>query len=211
MIQGETMIAALLVIGVNGVVASAVGTATLSPAKARGNPAAGKDKAVACAGCHGADGNGGANPAWPKLAGGDVAYLTKQLADFKSGARKDPVMSALAAPLGEQDVLDLAVYFASLPRRRAQRAAVVKDAERIYRSGVVARGVTACATCHGPKGRGAPPRYPRVSGQSQAYLQKQLLAFRSRARANDGDTMTRVASPLSETEIAALAGYVAGL
>ena len=79
---------------------------------AAGDAAAGKSKSAVCAACHGPDGNS-ANPLWPKLAGQHAPYMVKQLKDFKSGARKDPVMAPMAAPLSDQDMENLAAYFAS--------------------------------------------------------------------------------------------------
>lgn len=185
----------------------------LPAAAASGNPAKGQAKAAACAGCHGADGNGGADPTWPKLAGQDADYTAKQLADFKSGARKDPIMAGMAAPLSAQDMKDIGAYYAGLkPRAGAARdAALAKAGEKIYRGGNAKMGVTACTSCHGPSGHGIPPRYPRVSGQGAAYTAKQLLAFKTGARANDGDTMTRIAFRMSEHEIKAVSEYMAGL
>ena len=81
-------------------------------AGAAGVAAAGKSKSAICGACHGADGNS-ANPLWPKLAGQHAPYLVKQLKDFKSGARKDPVMAPMAAPLSDQDMENLAAYYAS--------------------------------------------------------------------------------------------------
>jgi cytochrome c553 len=185
----------------------------LPVAAAPGNPARGQGKAAACAGCHGADGNGGADPVWPKLAGQEADYIAKQLADFKSGARKDPIMAGMSAPLSAQDMKDIGAYYASLKRKAgaARDAALAKAGEKIYRGGNAKMGVTACMSCHGPSGHGIPPRYPGVSGQSAAYAEKQMLAFKIGARANDGDIMTRIAFRMSEHEIKAVADYMAGL
>ena len=180
---------------------------------ANGNIAAGKAKAVVCAGCHGADGNGGADPLWPKLAGQDASYIAKQLSDFKSGARKDPIMTGMAAPLSAADIANLAAYFASLPTRpgAAKNAELAKQGEKTYRGGNAKTGVSACMSCHGPSGHGIPPRFPKVSGQNAAYTQKQLLAFKAGTRSNDGDIMTRIAFRMSEQEIKAVSEYMAGL
>ncbi|MEK7815989.1 MAG: c-type cytochrome [Pseudomonadota bacterium] len=186
----------------------------VSPVQAAsGSPAKGQVKAAACAGCHGVDGNGAADPVWPRLAGQDADYIVKQLADFKSGARKDPIMAGMAAPLSAQDMKDIGAYYAGLkPRAGAARdAALAKAGEKIYRGGNAKMGVTACTSCHGPSGHGIPPRYPRVSGQGAAYTAKQLLAFKTGARANDGDTMTRIAFRMSEHEIKAVSDYMSGL
>jgi cytochrome c553 len=180
---------------------------------ANGNVAAGKEKAVVCAGCHGADGNGGADPLWPKLAGQDASYLAKQLSDFKSGARKDPIMTGMAAPLSAADIRNLAAYFASLKGKpgAASNAELAKEGEKIYRGGNAKTGVSACMSCHGPAGHGIPPRFPKVSGQNAPYTQKQLLAFKAGTRTNDGDIMTRIAFRMSEQEIKAVSEYMAGL
>ena len=176
-------------------------------------PAKGQVKAAACAGCHGVDGNGGADPVWPRLAGQDADYTAKQLADFKSGARRDPIMAGMAAPLSVQDMKDIGAYYASLkPKAGAAKSVeLAKLGEKLYRGGNAKMGVTACMSCHGPSGHGIPPRYPRVSAQSVAYIEKQMLAFKSGARANDGDIMTRIAFRMSEHEIKAIADYMAGL
>jgi len=186
----------------------------VAPAQAaNGNIAAGKEKAVVCAGCHGADGNGGADPLWPKLAGQDASYLAKQLTDFKSGARKDPIMSGMAAPLSAADIKNLAAYFASLKAKPgvAKNAELAMQGEKIYRGGNAKTGVSACMSCHGPSGHGIPPRFPKVSGQNAPYTQKQLLAFKAGTRTNDGDIMTRIAFRMSEQEIKAVSEYMAGL
>jgi len=92
-----------------------VAVATLAVAGnvlAAGDAAAGKSKAASCAACHGPGGNS-VNPIWPKLAGQHAAYIVKQLKAFKSGARKDPLMSPMSAPLSDQDMENLGAYFAS--------------------------------------------------------------------------------------------------
>lgn len=95
---------------------SLLGIVALSAnAHAAGDVEAGKAKAAVCAACHGVDGNGGANPLWPKLAGQHAPYLAKQLKAFKSGERKDPVMAPMAMPLTDADIENLSAYFASLP------------------------------------------------------------------------------------------------
>ncbi|MBI3571531.1 MAG: cytochrome c4 [Gammaproteobacteria bacterium] len=180
---------------------------------APGSPAKGQTKVAACAGCHGADGNGGADPVWPRLAGQEADYIAKQLADFKSGARRDPIMAGMAAPLSAQDMKDIGAHYASLkPKAGAAKSVeLAKLGEKLYRGGNAKTGVSACMSCHGPSGHGIPPRYPRVSAQSTVYTEKQMLAFKSGARANDGDIMTRIAFRMSEHEIRAVADYMAGL
>lgn len=185
----------------------------IAPVHAGGNVAAGQSKAGICAGCHGADGNGGADPLWPRLAGQDPDYIAKQLADFKSGARKDPIMSGMVAALSAADMKNLGAYYASLKAKpgAARDAQLAKQGQKIYRGGNAKMGVSACMSCHGPSGHGIPPRFPKVSGQNTAYTQKQLLAFKAGNRANDAETMTRTAFRMSEQEIKAVSEYMAGL
>lgn len=94
------------------IMALVLATAT-GQAMAAGDIEAGKTKAMACAGCHGANGISN-NDMWPNLAGQKAAYTAKQLRSFRDGTRADPVMSGMAKPLSDQDILDLAAYFASL-------------------------------------------------------------------------------------------------
>ncbi len=177
------------------------------------NIAAGKAKSQVCQGCHGADGNS-ISPMYPKLAGQSPEYLTKQLSDFKSGVRKDPIMSPMAAPLSPSDIQNVAAYFASLPTKPGVAVGdknTIELGKKIYRGGNAKTGVSACMSCHGPSGHGIPPRFPRVSGQHAAYTQKQLLMFKNSTRNNDNNVMTRIAFRMSEDEIKAVSEYMAGL
>jgi len=181
--------------------------------QASGDAAAGKEKSATCAACHGPDGNS-VNPIWPKLAGQHQDYLYKQIMDFKTGARTDQTMTAMAAVLSEQDAADLAAYFASQQQDGgAADPQQVKLGEKLYRGGNPATGVAACTACHGPAGAGnAPAKFPVISGQHAAYVEKALKDFRSAGRANDMNQMMQgVAAELSDEEIAAVAQYVQGL
>ncbi len=180
---------------------------------AAGNAAAGKARSAVCAGCHGADGNSPA-PNFPKLAGQDAAYVAKQLADYKSGARKDPIMAGMAAGLSKKDMEDLGAFYSiqkRTPGMASGNAETLKKGERLYRGGNAKFGVTACMSCHGPSGAGIPPRFPAVGGQHAAYSQKQLADFKSGARNNDSNVMTMIAFRMSEAEIRAVSEYMAGL
>jgi len=187
---------------------------TLTPvALAAGDKEAGKAKSQACAACHGADGNS-LNPEWPSLAGQVSGYITKQLTDFKAGARVNPIMQGIVASLSPQDMSDLDAYFSDLPRKKGE-AKGDKDllalGEHLYRGGNAKTGVSACMSCHGPSGDGIPPRFPSVSGQLPGYTKKQLLDFKRGVRANDAEIMTRIAFRMSEQEIEAVSQYMFGL
>ena len=183
-------------------------------ATAAGNKEAGQAKSATCMACHGMDGNS-ANPEWPSLAGQHASYITKQLKHFKANERSNPLMSPMAMMLGDQDVEDLAVYYASTTLRPTGETepSKVKLGERLYRAGNPAKGVPACAGCHGPTGAGNPgAAYPRIGGQHAVYAAAQLRAYKSSARATDPNSMMRaITTRLSEDEIDAVASYLQGL
>lgn len=187
---------------------------SVSPTFAAGDAAAGKAKAVMCASCHGADGNS-VNPDWPKLAGQHAGYIAKQLADFKKGKeRNNALMAGMVASLSEDDMANLAAYFASQTRTMGEAdPALVDLGEKIYRGGNKTSGVAACMACHGPNGAGNPQaHFPALSGQHAKYVATQLKAFRSGARSNDAGAMMRnIAAKMTDQEIEAVASYVQGL
>ncbi len=185
---------------------------------AGGDAEAGKAKAMVCGGCHGMDGNSGVAD-FPKLAGQNERYLAKQIRDIKGDAdgvrRAVPVMAAMVAALSEQDINDIAAFYAAqVSTPGVAKADLVELGERIYRAGNRETGVAACTACHAPRGTGnAPAGFPRLSGQHPQYLAKQLQDFRNGTRNNDGDgrMMRDVARFLSDEEIRAVASYAAGL
>jgi cytochrome c553 len=186
----------------------------LNLAQAAGNAEQGKSKSAVCAGCHGADGNSPINPVWPKIAGQHPQFIEKQIKDFKSGARKDPMMSPMAMPLSDQDVADLAAYFSSQPRKIGTAdAKMVSVGEALYRAGNPDTGVAACMACHGPTGVGNPlANFPAIGGQHAAYVEKALKDFRAKNRTNDtGNMMQGVTNRMTDKEIAAVAQYIQGL
>lgn len=167
--------------------------------------------AAVCVACHGADGNSGA-PENPKLAQQHPEYLVKQLQEFKSGKRKNPVMQGFASALSDDDMKNIA-YWVTANKAKAGFAKdkeLVALGERIYRGGVQDRQIAACAGCHSPNGAGIPSQYPRLGGQHAQYTAAQLTAFRDGARKNSLP-MSQVAAKLNDREIRALADYIAGL
>jgi cytochrome c553 len=182
--------------------------------QAAGDVEAGKTKSASCAACHGPDGNSPNNPVWPKLAGQHPGYLEKQLMEFKSGDRKDPTMTGMAAPLSEQDMADLAAYFSSQQKQvGAADPDKVEAGEQLYRAGNAQTGVAACMACHGPAGSGNPAaKFPALAGQHAPYVEKALKDFRSGSRTNDLNKMMQgVAERMTDAEIAAVAQYIQGL
>jgi cytochrome c553 len=164
-----------------------------------------------CAACHGADGNS-AITLNPKLAAQHPEYLEKQLTEFKSGKRANAVMSGMAAGLSEQEIKDIAAYFAAkkLNLAQATKNGAGSLGEKIYRGGIAATGVPACASCHSPNGAGLPKQFPRLQAQHADYTLAQMKAFRTAERAN-APMMMAIAAKMTDAEMAAVADYIQGL
>jgi len=165
----------------------------------------------ACASCHGAGGNS-TIVANPKLAGQVGTYLHKQLVDFTTPNRNQPVMTTYARMLSEEEKQNIAAWLATQqPKQGAARNKDTLDLGRkIYRGGIAERGVAACASCHGATGSGIPAQYPRLAGQHQDYTIAQLQAFKTNAR-NNSPQMGTLAKRMSDDEMKAVADYIAGL
>lgn len=190
--------------------AFAQGSAPAQPAKpdlAKGEAS----YAAVCAACHAADGNS-TIAVNPMLAQQHPEYLVKQLKEFKSGKRADPVMQGMAAMLSDDDMRNVAAWLASQKAKEgfAKDKDLVSLGERIYRGGIQDRHIAACAGCHSPNGAGIPAQYPRLSGQHADYTVKQMVAFRDGTRANNA-VMQGVAAKMNDREIKAVSDYIAGL
>jgi len=200
--MNKLLVSLLLTLGITGV------------AHAAGDAAAGQAKAAVCGACHGPDGNSMA-PNFPKLAGQGEKYLGKQLHDIKSGKRQVLEMTGLLTNLSDQDLADIAAYFAS--QKGSVGAAdpkVVARGEELFRGGKLDQGMPACTGCHSPNGAGnAAAGFPHLGGQHAQYVAKQLTDFREGNRTNDGDTlvMRSIAAKLSNKDIEAVSSYIQGL
>ena len=180
---------------------------------AAGSVEAGRQKAATCVVCHGPDGNSN-NPTWPNLAGQHAEYTRKQLEDFRAGHRKNDQMTPMAMGLSDQDIADLAVYYASLkPRTGQTRPESLEAGEYLYRAGDTTKGLAACMACHGPDGTGNPAAsYPRINAQHAEYTVLQLKAFKAEERVNDRNGIMRdIAGRMSNDGIEAVADYLQGL
>lgn len=180
---------------------------------AKPDPAKGQALSAACAACHGADGNS-VIALNPSLAQQHPAYIAKQLANFKSGARANAIMAGMAAGLSPEDMAHLGAWFGSQKQRpaAARDRDLVEKGRALYRGGDASRGLPACSGCHSPNGAGVPGQYPRLAGQHPEYTVTQLKAFRAGERANDNAAMMRtVASRLTDAEMAALAEFLAAV
>jgi cytochrome c553 len=166
---------------------------------------------TACVACHGAAGNSTIAQN-PKLAGQHAEYIAKQLADFKSPQRNNPVMSAIAKSVTDEDAKNIAAFLDKQAPKQgaAKNKDIVEAGKKIYRAGIAEKNVPACAGCHGPAGAGIPAQFPRLAGQHQDYTVAQLTTFRSGARKNSPQ-MTTIAKRMSDDEIQAVADYIAGL
>ena len=166
---------------------------------------------TACITCHGPKGQS-AIGTWPKLSAQHAAYTAKQLKNFKEGTRANPIMMGMAATLTEQDMQNIAAYLVKQPASQgvAQDKETIALGQSIYRGGIAAKGVPACAACHSPTGAGIPSQYPRLGGQWAEYTNAQLLAFREGVRKNSTQ-MTTIATKLSDQEMKAVSDYMAGL
>jgi cytochrome c553 len=181
---------------------------------ARGQPIA----STVCGACHGPDGNSqlAANP---KLAGQHADYLLKQMKNFKAAdgkqpERTNPIMNGMIAAFDDGQMRDLAAYFSSQTQKgeTAKNRGTIELGQKLYRGGDQAKGLPACAACHGPTGAGIPAQYPRIGGQFAEYTEAQLKSFREGTRANDPNQMMRmVAIKMTDVEIKAVADYIAGL
>lgn len=193
-----------------------------------GDPEAGERKAATCAACHGQDGNNiMAN--YPRIAGLGENYFIKQLHDFKSGARDNALMRSQVANLSDQDIKDLAAFYAAqVPETGAADPEWVELGERLYRGGSIEDRIPACTGCHGPAGEGLDAAaWPRLAGQNPVYTEEQLRAFRAAGRNDLGDNIVKrqndgnspdeigmmqdIAARLSDTQIKALSSFISGL
>ena len=200
--MNKVLVSLLLTLGITGF------------AQAAGDAAAGEAKVAVCGACHGVDGNSAA-PNFPKLAGQGERYLLKQLQDIKSGARPVVEMTGLLDNQSEQDLADMAAFFAS--KKMSVGAAdpqLVERGEALYRGGKLEEGMPACTGCHSPNGAGLDAAgFPQLGGQHAGYVAKQLTDFREGDRSNDGDSMIMrsIAAKLSNKDIAAISSFIQGL
>ncbi|MCU7647026.1 c-type cytochrome [Pseudomonas piscis] len=172
--------------------------------------------AAACMACHGADAMGLAPAGFPRLAGLPAEYLSKQLHDFRSGARTSPVMQPLAKVLTEDEISAVTATLAAMPASKTLATSRAQPAvgvgERLALRGAWDRQVPECVSCHGPGGAGVGQAFPPLAGQPASYLVAQLNAWREGTRHNDpNDLMGHIAKSLSAEEVTAVADYFANL
>jgi len=193
----------------------AVSSLTMAGSALAGDAVAGKAKSAACGGCHGFDGNS-LIATYPKLAGQNEAYITKQVKDFKAdSSRKNELMKGMVAALSDEDAADIGAYF----QAQSVNAVATFDESKIaagreiYKGGNLQTGIPACQACHGPKGSGtAGIGYPQLGGQYVDYTLAQLKAFKNGSRTNDDKELMRsIVAKMSDEDMAAVANYIASL
>lgn len=172
--------------------------------------------AMPCVACHGADGLGLAAAGFPRLAGLPAAYVRKQLTDFSSGARSNPVMQPLAKALTEAEIAAVSQAVAAMPfpaPATVPRSEMPGNAaQKLALQGAWERQIPACVSCHGPAGVGVGDAFPALAGQPAAYLVAQLTAWQNGTRRNDpNDLMGHIAKSLTPEEVQGVAHYFASL
>ncbi|MDO8988544.1 MAG: c-type cytochrome [Sideroxyarcus sp.] len=165
-----------------------------------------------CTACHNEDGNS-VVPDYPKIAGLDVAYFTKQIADFKKFKRVSEIMGPIATQIADSEIELLAAYYS----KQKRISGVVTDQNlaakglMIYAEGIVDNAVPACGGCHGEKGEGA-NNFPRLAGQHASYTNTQLLNFKNQVRNNDARKVMRaIAMRMTEQDMQAVSEYITSL
>lgn len=160
----------------------------------------------ACISCHGLDGLGG--DAVPRLAGLDVGYLQKQMQDYASDIRHDPVMTPIAKRLTDEERRSVVAWYAAMPVPSTP-AAASGLAPAVYLRGDARRGIVACASCHGVEGKGGGPGNPALAGQPAAYTLEQLKRWKRADRRNDPrGVMTAAVAPLTDGEMTEIAAWL---
>src|SRR5438094_6201726 len=166
---------------------------------------AGRQKAAACAECHGPEGNS-TEPAVPSIAGQPAQFISGQLFFFREEYRKDPKMTPAAKALSNAEMNDLAAYFASVKAAPPKHRTAPENEQ-------LGRQLTQqfrCVQCHSASLQGQ-QHVPRIAGQQPDYLRAQLKGFKQRTRSDIDGYMTQMAQPLSDKEIDVLVDYIAGL
>jgi cytochrome c553 len=177
-----------------------------------GDPVAGKDKSQLCQGCHGTEGIS-IEGLIPKLAGQYAKYIAKELRNYQSGVRSHQIMNAMAGTINDDDLADIAAYFASRPKMKGA-GSDNEIGKKLFLHGDISRTVVACINCHGVNGKGLTPNtsmFPVIGGQQKDYIRRQLVNFRKDERTNSPNAiMNKITHHLTDDEIEGLADYVSG-
>ena len=163
--------------------------------------------ANACFSCHGLKGEGDGE-ASPRLAGLDAAWMHRQLDDYASGRRPDPVMGPIARHLTAEDRRAVSAWHAALPTPPSAASSISPVGAKLYHQGDARRGLQPCEVCHGEQGEGGGAANPPLAGQPPAYIAEQLDRWANARRRNDPrDVMLHISRRLTPAEIEAVAAY----
>ena len=180
-----------------------------------GNPERGArlNTKLECATCHGDTGLS-TNETWPSLSGQPAGYIFKVLKDYQdgklSGTDRGQLMAFIVKEMTDQDIVDLASYFAANPLPPAQPVTKQDAAETLDLLGDPKRLIPPCSVCHGNAAKGDFPDFPALAGQSPEYLMRSLNDFRTKERGNDVYSRMRlIAGRLTDEEISSIAAYFA--
>ena len=202
----------LLALVFSAAAAAETGASDFNRHTGSGDPAAGKIKSRICQGCHGLDGNSSSDLV-PSLAGQYDEYIVKQMRNYQNGTRSHELMNGMAAPLSDQDLADIAAYFASQQVMKGSGGKINERGKAIFMKGNLSEMVMSCQYCHGQNGKGLDSTtgmYPVIGGQHKAYLLKQLKEFREDDRVNSPNAvMNKTLKALSDEDLEALADYIA--
>lgn len=173
----------------------------------------------ACFQCHGIDGKGDGQAAFPRLTGQSYSYLYESMRDYASGVRQNAVMTPIAKALTDQQMRDVSAYYAAqedapFGPQPSVDAHVLQYGAALSAVGHAERGLQACINCHGPSGVGLPPTYPYLAGQYANYLEAQLKAWKSGQRKSDrlaGQVMENIAKQMTDEDVRAVAAYYASV
>ena len=177
-----------------------------------GDPAKGKTIATdTCSGCHGMDGNSEVTT-FPRLSGQHPKYLLMELKQYKEEHRVSEIMAPMATALSEQDMIDVALYYASQTPKAAEvtKPELLAKGKKVYLEGNADSGVPSCDGCHEENGAGS-GKYPRVAGQHVDYILEELQRYADGKRSHGTKVMRAVASRLTAAEAEAVAQYMASL
>lgn len=179
-----------------------------------GDAVAGQEKAALCQGCHGETGNS-TETLIPKLAGQYGKYIAKQVRNYQAGIRSHQIMGAVAASITEDELADIAAFFASQSMMNGTGSGDNPVGKNLFLKGDMSRMLVACEQCHGVNGKGKTPNnsaFPVLGGQHKDYLLGQLVNFRLGDRSNSpGGVMNIMVQRLSDAELESLAEYISGL
>lgn len=190
---------------------------TLSSASAQTLPSDSmKERVAACTACHGQEGRAAADGFYPRIAGKPAGYLYNQLINFREGRRQWPLMIYLVDHLSDAYLLEMSEYFSQIklpyppPQRVDVPPSVLERGRQLVVSGDPAKGVPACASCHGAKLTGLEPAIPGLLGLPRDYLNAQFGAWKNGSRrAVAPDCMADIARRMTVEDISAASAWLA--